>query len=294
MIDLIHGHLAVITDGPPVLLRIGPLAVRWYALAYVGGILGGWLVLKRMLRRSCPPMTEKQLADFVLWATLGVILGGRVGYVLVYDPAEYLRHPLETLAVWQGGMSFHGGAIGLLAATILFCRRNGLSWLRAFDYVVVVQPIGQGLGRLANFFNGELWGAPTNLPWGVIFRLGDAPRHPSQIYEFLLEGVVLFAALSWLFWRTEARRRPGLLMGAFSLGFGLFRIVVELVREPDAQLVGHTGPLHMGQWLSLPMIVLGLYLIIRALRRPLIVPDEPVAAQLDDASGPLRNGAARA
>lgn len=277
MIHLINGHLAVIADGPPVLLRIGPLAIRWYALAYVGGVVGGWFLLTRMIRASHPPMNAVQLADFIVWAIPGVILGGRVGYVLFYDPTAYLRHPLDVLAVWQGGMSFHGGAVGLLTATVLFCRKNGIQWLRVLDYIVVVQPIGQGLGRLANFFNAELWGAPTSLPWGVIFRTGDGPRHPSQIYEFLLEGVALLVGLSWLFWRTDARRRPGLLTGAFSLGFGVVRMLVELVREPDAQLAGHTGPLQMGQWLSLPMIVLGVSLIIRAARRPLTKQDAPCA-----------------
>ena len=223
-----------------------------------------------MLRRSCAPLSKVQLEEFFFWAALGVILGGRLGYVLAYNLDDYLRQPLEIFAVWHGGMSFHGGALGLLAATILFCRTKRLNWLRVFDYVVVVQPIGQGLGRLANFFNGELWGAPTTLPWGVIFRAGDTPRHPSQLYEFVLEGVALFAGLSWLFWRTEARRRPGLLMGAYSLGFGVFRMAVEFVREPDEQLAGRTGPLHMGQWLSLPMIALGIFLIVRALKRPLV------------------------
>jgi phosphatidylglycerol:prolipoprotein diacylglycerol transferase len=270
MIGIIGGHLAVLNDAPPVLLRIGPAAVRWYALAYLGGLFGGWWVLARMLRRSCAPLSRVQLEEFVFWAAFGVILGGRLGYVLAYNLDDYLRQPLEIFAVWHGGMSFHGGALGLLAATVLFCRSKQLSWLRVFDYVVVVQPIGQGLGRLANFFNAELWGAPTTLPWGVIFRAGDPPRHPSQLYEFALEGVALLAGLSWLFWRTDARRRPGLLMGAYALGFGVFRIAVEFIREPDEQLAGRTGPLHMGQWLSLPMIALGVFLIVRALRRPLV------------------------
>ena len=278
MIGFINGHLAVLNDAPPVLFSIGPFAVRWYALAYIGGLFGGWWTLARMLRRSCAPLSKVQLEEFVAWAMLGVVLGGRLGYVLAYDLGSYLRQPLEILAVWHGGMSFHGGALGLLAATILFCRSKGLSWLRVFDYVVVVQPVGQGLGRLANFFNGELWGAPTTAPWGVIFRLGDPPRHPSQLYEFALEGVALFAGLSWLFWRTEARRRPGLLMGAYALGFGLFRMAVEFIREPDAQLAGRTGPLHMGQWLSLPMIALGLFLIVRALKRPLLQDGETEVA----------------
>jgi phosphatidylglycerol:prolipoprotein diacylglycerol transferase len=259
-------------------LRIGPFAVRWYALAYIGGLFGGWWLLARMLRRSCAPLSRVQLEAFVVWAMFGVILGGRLGYVLAYDLNDYLRRPLEIFAVWHGGMSFHGGALGLLAATILFCRIKGLSWLRVFDYVVVVQPIGQGLGRLANFFNGELWGAPTTLPWGVIFRAGDPPRHPSQLYEFALEGVALLAGLSWLFWRTRARLRPGLLMGAYALGFGILRMAVEFIREPDEQLAGRTGPLHMGQWLSLPMIALGVFLIVRALKRPLVQDDALEAA----------------
>jgi phosphatidylglycerol:prolipoprotein diacylglycerol transferase len=278
MIGMIGGHLAVLNAVPPVLLRIGPFAVRWYALAYIGGLFGGWWLLARMLRRSCAPLSRVQLEAFVVWAMFGVILGGRLGYVLAYDLNDYLRRPLEIFAVWHGGMSFHGGALGLLAATILFCRIKGLSWLRVFDYVVVVQPIGQGLGRLANFFNGELWGAPTTLPWGVIFRAGDPPRHPSQLYEFALEGVALLAGLSWLFWRTRARLRPGLLMGAYALGFGILRMAVEFIREPDEQLAGRTGPLHMGQWLSLPMIALGVFLIVRALKRPLVQDDALEAA----------------
>ena len=270
MFDIINGHLAVIAHGPAVLLQIGPIAIRWYSLAYVVGFLAALWVMKRMLHRPFAPMTETQLNDFLLWAILGVVIGGRLGYVLFYNLGDYISHPLEILTTWHGGMSFHGGALGLLAMTILFCRKRKLAWLRVFDYVVVVQPIGQGLGRLANFLNGELWGAPTSLPWGVIFQQGDVPRHPSQLYEFLLEGGVLFALLAWMFWRTEARCRPGMLVGAYCLGFGVFRVLVEIIREPDAQLVGLTGPLQMGQWLSLPMIVGGAILIFRARNRPAI------------------------
>lgn len=289
MIGTINGHLAVLNTAPPILVQLGPFAIRWYALAYIGGLLGGWWTFARMLRRSCAPLSRGLLEEFVAWAMAGVILGGRLGYVLVYDLNDYLRQPLEIFAAWHGGMSFHGGALGLLGATILFCRLKRLSWLRVFDYVVVVQPIGQGLGRLANFFNGELWGAPTTLPWGVIFRAGDPPRHPSQLYEFVLEGLLLFAGLSWLFWRTDSRRRPGLLMGAYALAFGVFRMAVELIREPDEQLVGRTGPLHMGQWLSLPMIVLGVFLIVRALKRPLVQDNElEVAQHADGDFAPIR------
>jgi phosphatidylglycerol:prolipoprotein diacylglycerol transferase len=268
MIGIIQHHLAVIVSEPPVLLRLGPFAVRWYALAYIGGALGAFWVMRRMLRRPAAPMPPEALDSFIIWAMAGVILGGRIGYILFYGLGDYLAHPLSVFAIWQGGMSFHGGAAGLLLATLLFCRRHGYAWLRVCDYVVVVQPIGQGLGRLANFVNGELWGAPTTLPWGVIFEPGGPPRHPSQLYEAVLEGILLFALLSWLFWRTTARLRPGMLMGVFCLGFGVARMIVELVREPDAQLRGLTGPLHMGQWLSLPMIALGLWLVWRAKRRP--------------------------
>jgi len=286
VISIIDGHLAIINATPPVMVQLGPVAIHWYAMAYVVGLAGGWWVFSRMLRRSCAPLSRNQLDDFFTWAILGVIVGGRLGYVLAYGLDDFLRRPMEIFAIWQGGMSFHGGAAGLLLATILFCRRNGLSWLRVFDYVAVVQPIGQGLGRLANFFNGELWGAPTTLPWGVIFRADDPPRHPSQLYEFALEGVVLFAGLSWLFWRTNARRRPGLLTGVYALGFGVFRIAVEFIREPDEQLIGRTGPLHMGQWLSLPMVALGLFLIVWALRRPL-VPESGPQVQAEAVEGDL-------
>ena len=277
MISVIDHHLAVIEAEPPVLLRLGPLAVHWYALAYVGGAIAAFFVMRRMLRRSAAPMTPDELESFVVWAMAGVILGGRIGYVLFYGLPDYLAHPLAVFAIWRGGMSFHGGGAGLLLAAVLFSRRRGHSWLRVFDYVVVVQPIGQGLGRLANFFNGELWGAPTRLPWGVIFEPGGPPRHPSQLYEALLEGALLFAVLSWLFWRTEARRRPGMLMGVYCVGFGVVRMLVELVREPDAQLRGLTGPLHMGQWLSLPMILVGLWLIWRARYRPPVADAPPDA-----------------
>jgi phosphatidylglycerol---prolipoprotein diacylglyceryl transferase len=269
MIDVVDGHLAIVVSEPAVLLQIGPVAIRWYALAYIGGMLAGWALLRRMLAAPAAPMTNAQLADFFVWAILGIIVGGRLGYVLFYDPASYLADPLSIFATWRGGMSFHGGGLGLLVATLFFAKSHSLSGLRIFDYVVVVQPIGQGLGRLANFFNGELWGAPTSLPWGIIFEPGGPPRHPSQLYEFALEGAALFVLLSGLFWRTSSRLRPGLLTGVYCLGFAGSRILVELVREPDEHLRGLTGPLQMGQWLSLPMILVGLLLVSRAYTRPL-------------------------
>jgi len=248
----------------------GPFALRWYSLAYIGGIILGWAYLRRMLREPGAPMTGTQADDFITWATLGIIGGGRLGYVLFYNLDQYLAQPLSIFALWDGGMSFHGGAIGTLVATMIFARVNRLNWLRVFDYVVTVVPIGMFLGRCANFVNGELYGRTTGSDWGVIFPAGGPlPRYPSQLFEAVLEGLVLLAILSWLFWRTDARLRPGLLVGVFMFGMGVFRIVVEFYREADTQLVGfaaRTG-LQMGQWLSLPMVLIGALLIWLALRR---------------------------
>jgi phosphatidylglycerol:prolipoprotein diacylglycerol transferase len=268
-----NGHLVVPAMSHAVAFALGPVAVHWYPLAYLAGFVLGWWLFHRMLRAPAPPLSPAQLSDLFTWIVAGVILGGRIGFVLFYDLGHYLAQPLDALEIWNGGMSFHGGALGVVAAIFLFARRHRLSDLRILDYAAVVEPVGQGLGRIANFLNGELWGAPTHLSWGVIFRGADTvdtPRHPSQLYEAFLEGAVLFAILHLLFWNSDAGRRPGLLAGAFMAGYGLIRFGLEFVREPDAQLVGLTGPLHMGQWLSLPMIAVGIWLIVRARRRPAV------------------------
>jgi phosphatidylglycerol:prolipoprotein diacylglycerol transferase len=270
----------------PIALSIGPFDLRWYSLAYLAGIFLGYWYLLRMIRAPGAPLARRHADDLVFWAALGVILGGRLGYVLFYRPGFYLDNPLEIFKLWDGGMSFHGGVIGTSLGIIYLSWKEKLHWLRVHDYVACVVPIGLFTGRLANFVNAELWGAPTTLPWAVrfpevidgIIQLGP-PRHPSQLYEALLEGVLLFAILSLMFWRTHARYQPGLLVGTFVLGYGIFRFLVEFVREPDAHLVefAQATGLSMGQWLCVPMILGGLYLILTAKGRRQRV--EPVAGQ---------------
>jgi phosphatidylglycerol:prolipoprotein diacylglycerol transferase len=229
-------------------------------------------------------MARRHADDLVFYASLGVILGGRIGYVLFYRPLFYLEHPIEIVRLWDGGMSFHGGVIGTSLGIMYLAWKQKLEWLRLHDYVAGVVPIGLFTGRLANFVNAELWGAPTTVPWAVRFPeviggmsvLGP-PRHPSQLYEAILEGLVLFAILAFLFWKTQARYQPGKIVGAFLLFYGLFRFAVEFVREPDAQLVefAQATGLHMGQWLCVPMILGGAYLMATAKGRRHRV--EPIA-----------------
>jgi phosphatidylglycerol:prolipoprotein diacylglycerol transferase len=252
----------------PVALRIGPLALRWYSLAYIVGIIAGWWLLLRMARRSGSPMTAKHVDDLVTWCTLGVILGGRMAYVIFYNPSQYLARPMDMLKLWEGGMSFHGGLAGVILAILLYARSQRLSALRILDYVAVVTPIGLLLGRFANFVNGELWGRPTDGTWGIIFPdAGPEPRHPSQLYEAALEGALLLVVLNLLFWGTRARLKPGLLGGIFITGYGLSRFAIEYFREPDAQLGVLSLGLTMGQMLSLPMILAGLWLLATLNRR---------------------------
>jgi phosphatidylglycerol:prolipoprotein diacylglycerol transferase len=262
----------------PIALQLGPVAIRWYSLAYITGILAGWWYLLKLLAQPGAPMARRHADDFVFDATLGVLLGGRIGYVLFYRPDYYLQHPAEILKLWEGGMSFHGGAAGVLIAILFYCRRKGLNWLRVTDYIACVAPIGLFFGRLANFVNGELWGKPTTVPWAIVFPdAGDLPRHPSELYEAGLEGLALFVILSLLFWKTDARYKPGFLAGSFVLGYGAFRFFVEFFREPDEQLVefARITHLHMGQWLCVPMILVGLYVLLTAKGRRQRV--EPVA-----------------
>ena len=251
----------------PVLVQIGPLAIRWYALAYIGSLLLGWRIMRRLVRLSPPVATELQTDDFLTWATLGVVLGGRLGYVLFYQPGQYLQNPLGAFAVWQGGMSFHGGVLGVVTALVIYCRRQGIPLLGFADRLAVVVPIGLGLGRIANFINGELWGrtAPDTLPWAMIFpNVGPEPRHPSQLYQAGLEGLVLLIVMALLCARPGIRARFGTLTGAFLVGYGIARIIGEHFRQPDAFLGFLYGGITMGQVLSVPMIAAGLVLLLRA------------------------------
>ena len=251
----------------PVIVQLGPLSIRWYALAYITGLVVGWRLVRRLVRQAPAVASELQVDDFLTWATLGVVLGGRLGYVLFYQPSVYLAHPSMILAVWEGGMSFHGGMLGVAVAVTIFCRRNAIPLLGFADRVAVVAPIGLGLGRIANFINGELWGrpAPELLPWAMIFpRGGMVPRHPSQLYEALMEGVLL-ATLMFVLSRREAiRSRFGMLTGIFLSGYAVARIVGEYFREPDAFLGFLSFGTTMGQILSIPMLLAGLWLIARA------------------------------
>lgn len=270
------------------------LALRWYALAYIAGILVGWrLALRavsqpRLWRENGPALSPAQIEDLLTWIILGVILGGRLGYVLFYQPGYYLQNPSEILAVWQGGMAFHGGLLGVICAGFIYTWRHRIARLGAADLMALGVPPGLLLGRLANFINAELWGRPTDMPWGVAFPgtaaqacpevIGICARHPSQLYEAMLEGLILGAVLIWLVWRRGALKSPGLVAGTFFAGYGAARFFVEFFRQPDAQfvtadnpvgLVWHIGGwgLTMGQLLSLPMIALGLWLMKRALKR---------------------------
>jgi len=253
----------------PVIVQFGPFAIRWYALAYIAGLVLGWRLVRRLVTQDPRVATPTQVDDFLTWATLGVVLGGRLGYVLFYQPSVYLAHPGMILAVWEGGMSFHGGMLGVAIATFWFCRRNKIPVLGFADRVAVAAPIGLGLGRVANFVNGELWGRVTDVPWAMIFPDDKTglPRHPSQLYEAGLEGIGLFLLLAFLFWRTDARYQPGKLTGAFLLGYGVIRVALENVRAPDVDLGFIYGPITMGQILSAPMIIGGIYLIATAKRR---------------------------
>ena len=255
----------------PVLISFGPFAIRWYALAYIVGILLGWLYARAIIRREAlwgsPPLTVTDYDDFVLWVTLGIILGGRIGYMLFYNLPFYATHPLEALKLWNGGMSFHGGFLGCVVAGVLFARRRGLSILSLGDITCAAGTIGLFLGRIANFVNGELWGRVTDVPWAMVFPTGGPlPRHPSQLYEAILEGLVLFVVLT-LFIRAGALKRPGFVMGAFALGYGIARTVCEHFREPDAQLGFLWGAWTMGTLLSLPLMLAGVALIAAALRQ---------------------------
>jgi len=250
----------------PVALHLGPLAIRWYGLMYLLAF-GLFLLLGRQRIKTGPQpgWDVRQLDDLLFYGVLGVVLGGRLGYVLFYQPAHFLAHPLEIFSVWQGGMAFHGGFLGVLAAMWLFARKTGKSWLAITDFIAPLVPLGLGAGRLGNFINGELWGRPSDMPWAVVFpQIDSVARHPSQLYQFALEGLALFTLL-WLFSRKP--RPTGAVSSLFLIGYGSFRFLVEYTREPDCFLGLLALNLSMGQWLSLPMIAAGIIMLRWAYRK---------------------------
>ncbi|HSP49549.1 MAG TPA: prolipoprotein diacylglyceryl transferase [Pseudolabrys sp.] len=262
----------------PVLVHLGPFAIRWYALAYIVGILLGWVYARALIRsqrlwggnssKNLAPMTVLDFDDFVLWVTLGIILGGRIGYVLFYNLPHFAAHPVEIVQLWKGGMSFHGGFTGCVVAVVLFARHRGISILSLGDITCAVGPIGLLLGRIANFINGELWGRPADVPWAMVFPGGGSlPRHPSQLYEAALEGLLLLAVLAVLM-RLGALKRPGLIVGSFACVYAIARSACEFFREPDAQLGFLWGGATMGQLLSVPLFLAGLGFVAYALKQP--------------------------
>jgi phosphatidylglycerol---prolipoprotein diacylglyceryl transferase len=278
-------------DFDPVLVHLGPIAIRWYALAYVAGILLGWRYAVALVRNARlwalrgPPATADQIDDLILWVTIGVIVGGRLGHVIFYTPELIWTDPVEILKTWHGGMSFHGGALGVLIALLVFAWRNKIDMLRLGDIAAACTPIGLFFGRIANFINGELWGRPTTVPWGIIFPgAGPEPRHPSQLYEATLEGLVLFLLLRWSTHGRKDLNRRGVVMGLFIAGYGLARTSLENVREPDAYMPTFPFGLTMGMILSIPMILAGAWLVWRGIKEPppAAEPQSPPAAKRAD------------
>ena len=250
----------------PVFLRIGPLQFRWYGLMYILGFIATYFILRAESHRKQLPLTVDDVADLVFYGAMGVVLGGRLGYILFYNLDFYLANPLRVFAVWEGGMSFHGGFLGVILAFVLFSRRKKVPFWALIDMAAQCAPVGLGLGRLGNFINGELYGRPTDVPWGMVFPGGgDLPRHPSQLYEAFLEGLVLFLIV-----RFAARRSPqtGVAAWTFVAGYGLFRFIIEFFRQPDAQLGLFFGLFSMGQFLSFPMFLVGCYMVFRLTRPP--------------------------
>ena len=261
----------------PVALDLGFFQIRWYSLGYLAGILLGYWLLLRLLAKPGAPMSREHADDMILYATLGIILGGRIGYILFYQPS-ILENPIDILKLWEGGMSLHGGALGTIFAIWLLARKHKLSFLRVCDYVACVIPFGLFLVRLANFVNDELWGRVTDVPWAIVFPSGgDMPRHPSQLYEAVLEGLFMAAILWPLFWKSNARYKPGFLFGMAAIIYGTARFTIEFFREPDQQLqwLVEASGLSMGQWLTIPMILVGLFLVFTAGSRRQRV--EPIA-----------------
>ncbi|OCW59111.1 prolipoprotein diacylglyceryl transferase [Hoeflea olei] len=267
--------LIAFPDIDPVIFSVGPVHIRWYGLAYVVGILLGWRYARALVEnaRLWPAagsrITALDIDDFLIWATVGIVAGGRIGYILFYDMAAVSADPLRAFEIWNGGMSFHGGLLGTLIAMVLFARKRGIPLFNLFDVVCAVVPVGLFFGRLANFINSELWGKLTDMPWAVVFPTGGPfPRHPTQLYEAGLEGILLLALLAWLIYRHRALAFPGLVSGLFVAGYALARIFVEFYREPDVQ-IGYLagGWLTMGMVLSLPMLAIGVFVAATARAR---------------------------
>jgi phosphatidylglycerol---prolipoprotein diacylglyceryl transferase len=270
MIELLNLAAIPYPEIDPVIFSLGPLAIRWYALAYIVGMVLGWRWILALNRTAGEPIKTPKWDDALVWIAIGVILGGRLGYVLFYNPGFYLLNPVEALKVWQGGMSFHGGCLGVMVAMILFARRHKLPLLTFADLIAAAVPIGLFFGRIANFINGELFGRNTDVAWAFVFPgAGPSPRHPSQLYEAALEGLLLFLLLNWMVRKRDALAKPGLITGLFLLGYAAARAFVEMFRQPDAHLGFLIGGITMGQLLSLPMILGGLYLVWRAQKTPI-------------------------
>ncbi len=261
----------------PVAIALGPFAIRWYALSYIAGLLIGWRYCLFLADRPPRRVGRNDIDDFLLWATLGIVLGGRVGYVLFYQPGYYSLHPLEALYLWHGGMSFHGGALGVTTAILLFTRARAIPIFAFSDIICSAIPIGLFFGRIANFINGELFGRPTDAPWAVVFPAGGpVPRHPSQLYEAFCEGLLLFVVL-FVAERSGARRHPGVVTGLFLAGYAVARMSGELFRQPDVQLGYLIFGTTMGQLLSIPVLIAGIVLIVWARCQPPIAPQAPAA-----------------
>lgn len=252
-------------DIDPVLISFGPFAVRWYSLAYIAGLVLGWRLIRHLAVKPAYNINPNKVDDFIVWATLGVILGGRIGYILFYNFSYFAENPLKIFMVWEGGMSFHGGFLGVVIATLFFCRQHRINFFKLSDLLACATPIGLFFGRIANFINAELFGRVTNVPWGVVFpNSGPAPRHPSQLYEAALEGLLLFVVINIMARYSAVQNRRGFLTGAFLSGYAASRIFVELFRQPDAHIGLLLLNLTLGQWLSLPMLAAGIYIMFRS------------------------------
>lgn len=269
MLELLSASVINLPRFDPVALQLGPLAIRWYSLGYIAGLLFVWWYIRRLIKKPGAPMSAAHIDDFITYAMLAIIVGGRLGYVLFYNFTAYMAEPLAIFRVWDGGMSFHGGLIGVVLTIIWFARKNKLDLMRLADVFALVSPVGIGLVRLTNFVNGELWGRPTDVSWGMVFP-GDItgqPRHPSQLYEALGEGLILFAVLMFLYHKTKlAKQAPGVIAGVFFAGYGLARFLVEFVREPDAHIGLMDIGLSRGQLLTIPMFIFAAWLISRGVK----------------------------